>query len=660
MPSPLFHGPLADAFAHVTAATPLGELLLAPGEALPVAPATDRSVWGAGGTADALTLDDVAARASRERGSAWPQPLASTAVRRWRDGDRTTHEALVFARTQRVSRAVVAAAAAAGTPDGDAALDEAVDGLWQLCEQSSWCWPAHDDTFESHGAVVATVTDPFLDLGAGEVAAQLAWADQLLGPLLDDRWPGVRARLRHETRTRVFDPFVRRRDWHWIGLDGDPHNWNPWIHGNVLAAALRLLDGPDDAALRAHVVALVIEGLDRYVANLPDDGAVDEGFHYWWNGAGRTLEALELLAHATAGRLDATASVPALLQTVAFPHRVHLGGPWHNNAADGPARGSKDTAWAVLHRAARRAGDPDAAAHAVAHRIPGAPAAAETEGLGRLLRTLVDAEWTAALPGPSPLPRDVWLPSVQVRLAREHAGTAAGLTLVVKGGHNGEHHNHADVGSFVVASDGVPVLVDAGRPTYTAATFGPDRYTIWPMRSAWHNVPQVRGAEQGIGRQFGATAVEPLLGAGPDDAAGLTLDLAAAYPDDGLLSWRRKAVLLRGVAPRVEVRDTWQLDGWEGPGSEPATALHLLAAGAVTLLPDGAVVVPLDGATPVRLRWPDGVPATMSVQVLDDPMLSDVWGERLTRIELDVTARRGVVVSAEQLPDQPTSAEESR
>ncbi|WP_425955483.1 heparinase II/III domain-containing protein [Xylanimonas sp. McL0601] len=668
---PAFRGPLAAAFADALDSTPLRTLLLPPGAVLPVAPATDRATWDlTTGTADRVTLDDVVARARADVGTPWPIPLASTAVRRYRDGDRTAHEALVFARTRRVSRAVVAAAAAASDPAGDTWLDEAVDGLLQLCEQSSWCWPAHDDTLERHGAVVPTVTDPYLDLGAGEVAAQLAWADQLLGPLLEARWPGVRSRLRHEARVRVLEPFVRRRDWHWIGLDGDPHNWNPWIHGNVLVAALRLLDSPDDAALREHVVALVIEGLDRYVANLPDDGAVDEGFHYWWNGAGRALEALELLAHATAGALDATA-VPALRATVAFPHRVHLGGPWHLNLADGPARASADATWAPLHRAARRAGDADALAHAAAHRVPGTPAASEAEGLGRLLRTLTDDAWVRAAGARSPLPRDVWLPSVQVLVARERPGSDTGLTLAAKGGHNGEHHNHADVGSFVVASDGVPVLVDAGRPTYTAATFGPDRYSVWPMQSAWHNVPEVRGAAQGIGRRFAASVVRAVTRAGEDGAessaedraSGVALDLAEVFPVPGLRTWRREAVLHRAPSARVEVRDAWELDAWDGPGDEPPTVVRLLVAGEVSLHHGGAVVVPLDGATPVRLSWPADLPASRTVRELDDPMLSAVWGERLTRVELDVTHRRDVVVAVVQqptTPDPPAAPEETR
>src|SRR5690606_3743408 len=68
------------------------------------------------------------------------------------------------------------------------------------------------------------------------------------------------------------------------------------------------------------------------------------------------------------------------------------------------------------------------------------------------------------------------------------------------------------------------------------------------------------------------------------------------------------------------------------PSSE--TRLNLIVAGDVTPLEHGARVVPLDGATPVRIRWSAGIRATYTERALDDPMLSDVWGERLTRIEL--------------------------
>jgi Heparinase II/III-like protein len=613
-----FAGPLATRWPGLRGDT-LANLLAAPDRSLPVPPAADRSTWA---HPDAATLAELRTRADAERGTPWPIPLASGYARYFRDGDRTGYEQVVFARQQRLTRAAVVAAV---TLDPQW-IDEVADGATLLCEQSSWCWPAHDDTHRVHGAVVPTVTDPFLDLGAGEVAAQLAWLDHLLGEQFDARVPGVRARIRYEVDRRVLTPFERRRDWHWLGLDGDVHNWNPWIHGNVLVAALRLVD---DAARRAALVDLVVEGLDRYVDSLPEDGAIDEGYAYWWNGACRALEALDILAHATGGALDAT-GIGALRATVSFPHRVHLGGGWYLNHADGPARPRDQQPWHALHRAARRYGDPDARAHAAAHRRPGAPVGNAEDGLGRLLRALADAVWRDAAPGSPPLPRDVWFASTQVLLARSAAGTAAGLALAVKGGHNGEHHNHNDVGSVVVALGGRPVLVDPGRPTYTAQTFGPDRYAIWTMQSSWHSVPEIRGSAQAPGREHAARSVEVSV----DDArSALTLDLTQAYPRSDVRCWQRTARLDRPGA-RVEITDSWQLD----PATDPApTRVHYVLAGEVDLEAGGARVTTEAGT--LELTWDSSLAiGTTTVRELDDPMLSEVWGAKLIRLDIDVSA----------------------
>ncbi|QLD12390.1 heparinase II/III domain-containing protein [Microbacterium oleivorans] len=622
-----FAGPLA-ALCRDVAAT-----LLPVGRALPVPAAGLR---GGRGIPHA-TLAPLLARARADLDTAWPQPLASQAARVHGDGDRDMYEQRVFERQRRLSRAVVAAL----VDDDPRWLDEVADGVWLLAEQSSWCWPAHDDTRSRHGSVLATVTDPFLDLGAGEVVGQLAWIDHVLGARLDERYPGVRRRVRHEAEVRVFAPFLERRDWHWIGLDGDVHNWNPWIHGNVLVAALALCD---DEVRRERLVALAAQGIDRYVAALPGDGAIDEGYAYWWNGACRALEALDLLAFATGGAWDPVAAVPALRETVAFPHRSHLGGPWYVNLADGPARPPADQPWHALHRAARVVDDAAAQRHAiVAQRTLDGPAAGEDAGLGRMLRALADREWLAATnpetpaPEASPLPRKVWLPSTQVWLARASEGSPAGLTVVLKGGHNDENHNHNDVGSVIVASDGVPVIVDAGRPTYTAQTFGPHRYDIWTMQSDWHSVPRVSGLSQPPGRAFAASDARLTRS---DEIPAMDVEIGGAYPPGAVATWRRQTSLDRRAA-RVEIHDRWQ-------GAGPATAVRLLLAGEVTAGPGWARVVPLDGAGPVRIAWAADAPHTLEARDLDDPMLSDVWGRSLTRLEIGVDGRTELRVTVEQ------------
>lgn len=614
-----FAGPLAAVCGGIPAR------LRPPAEALPV-PSAEQ--WADRVPRDAVRSLVDGARA--DLGSPWPQPRASAAARVHRDGDRDGYEQEVFARQRRLSRAVVAAL----SDDDPRYLDAVADGVWLLCEQSSWCWPAHDDTFRRHGSVLATVTDPFLDLGAGEVVGQLAWIDHVLGSRLDDRYPGLRRRIRHEARLRVIDPFLRRRDWHWLGLDGHVHNWNPWIHGNVLVAALVLCD---DTPERERIVALAAQGLDRYVAALPDDGAIDEGYAYWWNGACRALEALDLLAYATDGAWDPVPAVPALRETVAFPHRSHLGGPWYVNLADGPARPPAEQPWHALHRAARAVGDDDARRHAAAQRRDGAAPATEDAGLGRLLRALTDDAWVAETHGSSPLPADVWLASTQVWLARERAGSDAGLTVVLKGGHNAENHNHNDVGSVIVASDGVPVIVDAGRPTYTAQTFGPDRYEIWTMQSDWHSIPRIAGSAQPAGAAFAAS--DPRV-TRTNDLSELDLEIAGAYPPGAAGSWRRRATLRR------RSRDVVIDDRWEAAG--PGTEVRLLLAGTVTTGAGWAHVVPLDGARPVRITWPADAPHAIVVRELDDPMLSGVWGPHLTRLAVGVDDRAELRVTVEQ------------
>ena len=55
--------------------------------------------------------------------------------------------------------------------------------------------------------------------------------------------------------------------------------------------------------------------------------------------------------------------------------------------------------------------------------------------------------------------------------------------------------------------------------------------------------------------------------------------------------------------------------------------------------PGWAELTALEGAGSVRLTWePASAPCTTTVRMLDDPMLSDVWGDQLTRLEVDVTA----------------------
>jgi hypothetical protein len=564
----------------------------------------------------------------------WPQARASDYSRYFRDGNRTSYEMAVRARHERLSRAVAMALAADATPDRTAWLDEMADGVIVFCEQSTWCWAAHDDVRTRRGNVLPDLAAPFLDLGAGEVAGQLAWVDLALGEALDERFPGLRERMRSEVAERVLDPFLVRRDWHWLGLDGDVHNWNPWIHGNVIVAGCALADDP---GTRARIAALSIEGIDRYLASLPADGAIDEGYAYWWNGAARALEALEVLWIATGGQLDA-AGLDLVPAVVRFPAGMHLAGPWYVNVGDAPARLSHPVPWRTLAHWGRVAGEEAVVAHA-REQAATLGTGGEAPGLGRLLLALADPDWPGvgreARPTAAP---SSWLGSVGLMVARD-GDRERSIVVAAKGGHNGEHHNHKDVGSFTVTVDGTPVLVDAGQPTYTAQTFGPDRYSIPSMQSGWHNAPAPWGLEQSLGREAEATATFE------DDGsiAQTTFDLSRAYPLPDGSHWTRLVRLRRGDTT-VVVDDAWLLP-WVRTAPYDGVLIHHLLHGEVVITGPASAVVHPPASSPdrrsVELRW-EGADVEMRLEMwaLDDPLLETVWGDHLTRLSVAVEAPR--------------------
>ena len=127
---------------------------------------------------------------------------------------------------------------------------------------------------------------------------------------------------------------------------------------------------------------------------------------------------------------------------------------------------------------------------------------------------------------------------------RDREGSTEGFFLAAWGSHNAQSHNHNDVGNAIVFVDGAPVLVDVGRPTYTAQTFSSTRYDIWAMQSAYHNLPTVNGQMQKDGAAFRARDVVYQAG---DASAALMMDIAPAYPDAaGIKAWVRTAQLERG------------------------------------------------------------------------------------------------------------------
>jgi hypothetical protein len=226
-----------------------------------------------------------------------------------------------------------------------------------------------------------------------------------------------------------------------------------------------------------------------------------------------------------------------------------------------------------------------------------------------------------------PLVLQSWLDGIEVLTAREIAGSEQGLFLAAKGGHNGESHNHNDVGSFIVGLDGQPVLIDVGVGEYTRKTFSDQRYELWTMQSAYHNLPTINGHQQSPGQAFAARNVRAGLS---ESHAELKLDIAAAWSDEaGVERWERAFRLERGQNASVVVEDDWTLR--HAPES---LVLTLMAAGDVDLIAPGTLR--LAGANrPLYVDYDTAAwsPTIERIEV-DDSRLTPVWGAFVTRILL--------------------------
>jgi hypothetical protein len=574
----------------------------------PYPPVADRRYWG---RVPRETREHLLAQVAPVSQRPWPLLTATAYARFNADGDRQAYERPYFARRDKLTAAVITAVLT-----GDSSAADITDGVWLLCEESTWCLPAHQP------GALPDPDKPQVDLFAAETAALLAWTALLTGE--------HEARIRREVKTRVLDPYRARDDWRWLGLSDPEHlnNWTPWIGSNLLIASLLLDDQPQATASRA------VAALDRYLDVVPEDGGCDEGASYWWRAGASLFECLQTLAEACGDDFGAF-QLPKVRAIARYPMGAHIAGNVHVNFADGGIR-PPGAVPHLLYRFAARTGDSQVQQHARAMRREQAtaPLAGPNSSLGRVLAAITDDEWAASPPVPFPAPPQSWLPVTGVLTVREREGDTAGLFLAAKAGHNDESHNHNDVGSFIVALDGRPVLIDPGAGVYTRQTFGPDRYQIWTMQSAWHNTPAPAGHPQAAGRAHRATDVSASLSA---PAAELALDLAAAYPAAaGVRSWRRTLRLDR-AAPLIAIHDSWELSQ-----ASERTVCYLITpeepqvAGATIVLPSGLVIdidAAVDGAAAGRI--------SVERRDLDDRQLRATWGEHLYRIAVALPGQRG-------------------
>jgi hypothetical protein len=573
---------------------------------------------------------DILALGQEALATPWPSLPASLYLRFARDGDRAAFETPYFLRRRLLAHLVLAECV-----EGlGRFLDLIADATWSICEESSWCLPAHIAA-QKTGSGLPDTAEPIVDLFAAETSALLAWTHYLLAGQLAQVSPLLPLRIEGEIQKRILSPALEREDFWWMGFtEREVNNWNPWINANWLASVL-LIEA--DEARRIASVAKIMRSLDRFITPYPEDGGCDEGPSYWTRAGASLFDCLELLYSASGGKINVY-SDPKIQNIGRFVYRAHIARDYYVNFADAPATVSPDASLVYgfgqrIHDEAMRSmgawlGDRSAQSPTPKDR---------GHDLTRVLRNITfsqpgssDGEEPRLGRGFAPLLRDVYLPDIQFFAARDQAATTAGLYLAAKGGHNAESHNHNDVGHFIVYHNGKPLIIDVGVETYTRKTFSTQRYEIWTMQSAYHSLPTIDGIMQAPGKEFAAREVTY---SADDESAAFNLDLALAYPPPAqLLSWKRSVVLQRG-------RQVNLTDAYEFKQAPASLILSLMTPCQIELSTPGSIhlkeaVLPNDRLTASGEITYNPGDFTISIEEIPitDNRLGSTWGQQVKRI----------------------------
>ena len=589
------------------------------GKLLPYTPysnISDRAAWEA---LDPEWKTETVLLGQSFLGFEWPYLSASDFLEFFRTGNRVHFEDKMFSKRHALNALILAEC----VENQGRFLPAVIDGIFSICDENAWNLPAHNSYERDCPQLpLPDLSDPVLDLFACETGAVLATASYLLSPVLDDFSPFLTKRIRYELERRIFIPYQKRHFW-WMGDGISPmNNWTIWCTQNVLLSAF--LTDTDDS-LRHFIFHKACQSTDFFLAEYGQDGCCDEGAQYYRHAGLCLFLVLSICDSVTGGAFRQLFSDEKIRNIASYIYRVHVADQYYINFADcSPIAGrcsAREYLFAKLtdqENMMRFAAKDCLAGQKNALLLP-----TENNLFYRLLSGFTATEIKAfdcSCTCPAP---NLFYPSVGLFASRGER-----LFLAVKAGDNADSHNHNDVGSFTVYKDGLPVFIDIGVESYTKKTFSPQRYEIWTMQSAWHNLPSFDGVMQKDGEHYHAADVSYSL-----EDSSISMDIAPAYPPGSpVASYRRRARLYK--EEKIHITDTFSFRD-DMPHQvvlslityEKPKIISELSERQEISIPSAA-----DGKDPARLFLSGGRVAAIEEIPITDARLAIAWKHPIYRI----------------------------
>ena len=399
-------------------------------------------------------------------------------------------------------------------------------GIEELCAQKPWSIPAHDRNLNNYYG-----RDYYVDLVVATSGNSLAQCIYLL----DDKLPAeTRALAMSAFREKVFRPIYRcleeTKPFYWFTIT---NNWNSVCLAGVTGAALALLPDKEE---RAYFVAMAEKYHGYGMKGYADDGYCSEGVGYYNYGFAAYLLLREEVCRATNGQIDFF-RLPKFVHLAQYGKNIQILNGICPAYSD--CRIDVTPAPFVTDYCARALG---LESSPVRYRIP-----SMTDNLSlHLIYMFPEPAWkvdmtpemTEALKESSD-PLHTQYKLADIFLARPAEGSTCRMGISFKAGHNGESHNHNDVGSYCVVVGKETMAGDMGGPfSYPGDFFDSDAYKYPIKNSFGHPLPVVDGKLQQEGK---AAKGKILCSETSQTMDSARIDLTAAYPQADALETLTRA-----------------------------------------------------------------------------------------------------------------------
>ena len=405
-----------------------------------------------------------------------------------------------------------------------------LDVAYSILQETTWTPSAHNLYIrDTETNMLPDTRRPIIDLFSAETAATLSFAYAVMKPRLTD--PEYRfffQLIEDEIEHRIVKPYLNDHFW-WMG-DGDSfvNNWCPWCTMNVLLTFFLL---PIDDVRRRKAFRQACYSIEHFLSTYGVDGCCNEGAGYYHHAGLCMMNAISIMNQVSGGALQHAFDDEKVRNIASFISDMHVDGDWYINYADCSAKPGR---CGVREFLAGRDTHNDAFMAFARNEFYASDVKTRyyQDELNLYFRILAHAYDRDVLEYPEKtLPhKDVYYPSNGVVVAERGR-----YVFSVKGGDNGDSHNHNDVGSIILYKDGNPVLIDVGVEEYTALTFSERRYEIWTMRSTYHNTLNFEGVEEKAGREFTSRNMDVDFG----KEVKVSMDLEDVYGDERIAYYGR-------------------------------------------------------------------------------------------------------------------------